>query len=69
MEEKDRRFLGHLKAEFGAETPLADITASRISAYKGQRLTVEKSKQGRALSHRVDQPPVGAAPAPAPAGP
>lgn len=34
----DRLTLDHFKAAFGAETPLADITASRISAYKAERL-------------------------------
>jgi integrase len=34
----DTRILGHLVGYFGKETPLADITASRISAYKGHRL-------------------------------
>ena len=29
---EDRRILGHLKKYFGKDTPLADITASRISA-------------------------------------
>src|SRR5262245_7375550 len=28
---EDRRLVEHLKASFGADTPLADITASRIS--------------------------------------
>src|SRR5262245_431506 len=36
--EADRRQLELLKAEFGAEMPLAEITANRISAYKGKRL-------------------------------
>jgi integrase len=36
--EADRRQLELLKAEFGAETPLAEITASRISEYKAKRL-------------------------------
>src|SRR5262249_5670681 len=35
---KDRRTLDHFKSVFGAETPLAEITASRISEYKAQRL-------------------------------
>jgi integrase len=34
----DRRQLELLKTEFGAETPLAEITASRISEYKAKRL-------------------------------
>ncbi len=35
---EDRRQLEHLKKAFGADTPLAEITASRISEYKAQRL-------------------------------
>src|SRR5262245_38615253 len=34
---EDRRILGHLKDYFGKDTSLADITASRISEYKGRR--------------------------------
>ena len=37
--EGDRRQLALLKAEFGGETPLAEITASRISEYKAKRLS------------------------------
>jgi len=39
---EDRRILGHLKAYFGKDTPLADITASRISEYKGHRLSTAR---------------------------
>jgi len=47
--EADRRQLDLLKAEFGAETPLAEITASRISAYKAKRLaSVRKVGEGEA---------------------
>ena len=35
---KDRRYLEHFKSVLGADTALVDITASRISAYKAQRL-------------------------------
>src|SRR2546422_10487336 len=35
---KDRRTLEHFKSMFGADAALADITASRISEYKAQRL-------------------------------
>jgi len=35
---EDERILKHFKSAFGADTPLADITASRISEYKAQRL-------------------------------
>jgi hypothetical protein len=47
--EADRRQLDLLKAEFGAETPLAEITASRISEYKAKRLAaVRKIRKGEA---------------------
>jgi len=43
----DRRQLNLLKAEFGAETPLAELTASRISEYKAKRLAaVRKLGEG-----------------------
>jgi integrase len=35
---EDRRILEHLKSTLGADTPLAGITASRISEYKALRL-------------------------------
>ena len=35
---KDRRTLEHFKSMFGADAALADITASKISEYKAQRL-------------------------------
>src|SRR2546428_1470494 len=41
--EADRRQLDLLKAEFGAETPLAEITASRISEYKTKRLAAVRT--------------------------
>jgi integrase len=41
--EADRRQLDLLKAEFGAETPLAEITASRISEYKAKRLSAVRT--------------------------
>ena len=45
----DRRQLELLKAEFGEETPLAEITASCISVYKAKRLAaVRKIGQGEA---------------------
>jgi integrase len=36
---EDKRILGHLKDYFGKDTPLAEITAGRISEYKGHRLS------------------------------
>src|SRR4030095_14193420 len=51
--EADRRQLDLLKAEFGAEAPLAEITASRISEYKAKRLAaVRKIGQGEAVVDR-----------------
>ncbi len=51
--EADRRQLDLLKAEFGGETPLADITASRISEYKAKRLAaVRKVGEGEAAVER-----------------
>jgi integrase len=38
--EADRRQLNLLKVEFGGETPLTEISASRISEYKANRLSV-----------------------------
>lgn len=47
--EADRRQLHLLKAEFGGDTPLVDITASRISQYKAKRLAaVRKIGEGEA---------------------
>ena len=51
--EPDRRQLDLLKAEFGGETPLADMTASRISAYKAKRLAaVRKIGEGEVAIER-----------------
>src|SRR4030095_4444448 len=47
--EADRRQLDLLKAEFAEETPLAEITASRISQYKAKRLAaVREIRKGEA---------------------
>ncbi len=48
--DEDESVAKHLKVKFGEQTPLAEITASRISAYKASRLAVEKSRRGAALS-------------------
>jgi integrase len=49
----DRRQLDLLKAEFGGDAPLADITASRISEYKAKRLaSVRKIGEGEAAVER-----------------
>jgi hypothetical protein len=51
--EADRRQLDLLKAEFGSETPLTEITASRISEYKAKRLaSVRKIGEGEAAVER-----------------
>ena len=48
---EDERILGHLKEHFGRDTALAEITASRISEYKGHRLTaVSGATVNRALA-------------------
>src|SRR3989442_8663875 len=44
---EDRRQAEHLKAAFGADTPLADITSARISDYKPTRLATN-SRQFKA---------------------
>jgi hypothetical protein len=51
---EDQRIAKHLKAEFGEQTLLTEITASRISQYQEKLLAVEKSKRGRT---RWDVPP------------
>src|SRR5215475_4536679 len=49
----DKRIIAQLKAEFGAETPLADITADRISAYKAKRLaSTRKLGEGESATDR-----------------
>jgi integrase len=51
--EADRRQLDLLKAEFGGETPLSEITASRISEYKAKRLAaVRKIGEGETAIER-----------------
>jgi integrase len=46
----DARTAKHLKAELGEQTALGDITAARISEYKGKRLAIAKSKRRAPLS-------------------
>ena len=41
----DRHWLHHLKAELGAETPLTEITASRIAQYKAKRLAAVTARR------------------------
>jgi integrase len=47
---EDERIAKHLKAEFGAQTRLSELTASRISAFKESRLAITKSRRGGPLS-------------------
>jgi len=47
---EDRRQLEHLKLAFGAETPLSQITAARISEYKSARLGAKSGRTGRGLT-------------------
>jgi integrase len=46
----ERRTVEHLKAAFGAETLLADVTAGRISEYKGNRRNAVSTRTGRPLT-------------------
>jgi hypothetical protein len=46
---EDGRILGHLKDYFGKDTPLAEITASRVSEYKGHPFR----PRGRSAKARV----------------
>jgi integrase len=47
---EDKRQLEQLKAVFGAETPLTEITAARISQYKANRLATKSEHTGRPLT-------------------
>src|SRR5262249_12647131 len=47
---EDKRQLAHLRLAFGDDTPLADITASRISEYKAQRLNNKSERTSRVLT-------------------
>jgi len=46
----DRRILEHFKTEFGKDTALAEITASRISEYRAKRLGVTLGQSAQPLS-------------------
>src|SRR5262245_96736 len=48
--DEDRRIARHLKAAFGEQTPLSEVTAGRISAFKASLLAVTESRRGGALS-------------------
>jgi len=49
----DTRIVKHLKSELGEDTPLAEITAGRISEYKAGRLAaVRKIGEGESASDR-----------------
>jgi hypothetical protein len=47
---EDRRQAEHLKAAFGKDTNLGDITAARISDYKAKRLATKSRQTGTTLS-------------------
>ena len=47
---EDKRQLEHLKLVFGADTPLSQITAAKISAYKAQRLSMRSERTERPLT-------------------
>jgi integrase len=46
----DRRILEHFKTEFGKDTALTEITASRISEYRAKRLGVKLGHSAQPLS-------------------
>jgi integrase len=46
----DRRILEHFKTEFGKDTALVEITASRISEYRAKRLAVTRGQGAQPLS-------------------
>jgi integrase len=48
--EEDKRQLERLKAALGAESPLAEITAARISQYKADRLAAKSERTGPPLT-------------------
>lgn len=48
--EESRRHLKHLLSAFGGDTPLAALTANRISEYRAQRLGVVSKQTGQHLS-------------------
>jgi integrase len=47
---EDKRVFERLKRDLGAETPLAEITAGRISEYKGKRLGLTSIRTKRELT-------------------
>src|SRR6516165_2861759 len=47
--DEDKRQLGHLTAAFGATTPLVEITAATISAYRDGRLGKISASTGRPI--------------------
>ena len=61
VDEYRRIFANVLLADFGKDTPLADISAKRISEHRGRRLAAaslrRKDVGGASALGRVDQPP------------
>jgi integrase len=49
----DRHITAHLKAAFGEETPLAEITANRISEYKAKRIATVSTRRKDATGSEV----------------
>jgi integrase len=47
---EDQRIAKHLRAELGEQTPLVEITASRVSQYKAKLLAIQRSRRGGPLS-------------------
>jgi hypothetical protein len=47
---EDKRQLEHLKAAFGEDTPLPQITAARVSEYRAQRLGTKSVRTERILT-------------------
>jgi integrase len=56
----DQRYLDWFKKYFGAETPLAQITAARISAWKAERLAATCPQTGRHYSPAAINRPLAA---------
>src|SRR5437764_11549133 len=55
----DRRYLNELRTAFGADTPLAEITAARIHRWKNAKLAATCARTGRpAPAAAVNRPEV-----------
>src|SRR5436305_4741520 len=56
----DRRYLNELRTAFGADTPLAEITAARIHRWKNEKLAATCARTGRAYSAAAINRPLAA---------